>query len=25
VQPEFKELWKDPRFEEFLERLNLPE
>ncbi|TFH26048.1 MAG: tetratricopeptide repeat protein [Bacteroidia bacterium] len=25
VQPEFKELWKDPRFEEFLGRLNLPE
>lgn len=24
VQPEFKELWKDPRFEDFLERLNLP-
>ncbi len=24
VQPEFKELRKDPRFEEFLERLNLP-
>jgi TolB-like protein/Flp pilus assembly protein TadD len=24
VHIEFKELWKDPRFEEFLERLNLP-
>ena len=24
VQPEFKEFWKDPRFEDFLERLNLP-
>ena len=24
VQPEFKELRKDPRFKEFLERLNLP-
>jgi len=25
VHIEFKELWKDPRFEKFLERINLPE